>query len=74
MKPVKPRRRFTEAEDAQLEKLRVAGLSLAQIANQMGRARSSIQMLRWPDTTTMSAFQYDARGNGPKSRSIPFSV
>ncbi len=44
MKPVKPRRRFTEAEDAQLEKLRVAGLSLAQIANQMVRARSSIQM------------------------------
>jgi len=44
MKPVKPRRRFTEVEDAELEKLRVAGLSLAQIANQMGRARSSIQM------------------------------
>lgn len=44
MKPVKPRRRFTEAEDAQLEKLRVAGLSLAQIAKQMGRAKSSIQM------------------------------
>ncbi|EXS71375.1 hypothetical protein BF95_03660 [Sphingobium sp. Ant17] len=44
MKPAKPRRRFTETEDAQLEKLRVAGLSLAQIANQMGRARSSIQM------------------------------
>jgi IS30 family transposase len=44
MKPVKPRRRFTETEDAQLEKLRVAGLSLAQIANQMVRARSSIQM------------------------------
>ncbi len=44
MKPVKPRRRFTEAEDAQLEKLRVAGLSLSQIADQMGRARSSVQM------------------------------
>ena len=44
MKSVKPRRRFTEAEDAQLEKLRVAGLPLAQIANQMSRARSSIQM------------------------------
>jgi IS30 family transposase len=57
MKPVKPRRRFTEAEDAQLEKLRVAGLSLAQIANQMGRARSSIQMR----LVTLASYDDDER-------------
>ena len=57
MKPVKPRRRFTEVEDAELEKLRVAGLSLAQIANQMGRARSSIQMR----LVTLASYDDDER-------------